>query len=88
MRVEIATLGTVDVLHGAADKGNALLFLARRLGLHRGSIAACGDSGSDITMLRAAALAIAVGDASPDVCGVADKVGPQAELATVLRDLL
>jgi HAD superfamily hydrolase (TIGR01484 family) len=88
LRVEVTMPGIVDVLHGAADKGNALLFLARRLGLHRGSIAACGDSESDITMLRAAALAIAVGDASPDVCTVADRVVPQAGLAVVLRDLL
>jgi HAD superfamily hydrolase (TIGR01484 family) len=88
LRVEISTPGIVDVLDGAADKGNALLFLARRLGLPRGSIAACGDSESDVTMMRAAALAIAVGDASPGVCEVADRVVPQAGLATVLRDLL
>jgi hydroxymethylpyrimidine pyrophosphatase-like HAD family hydrolase len=76
------------VVHGAADKGNALLFLARRLGLHRRSIAACGDGDGDITMLRAAALAIAVGDAPPELQEVADKVVPQAELAMVLRDLV
>jgi HAD superfamily hydrolase (TIGR01484 family) len=88
LRVEVTAPGIVDVLHGAADKGNALLFLARRLGLPRGSIAACGDSESDITMLRAAALAIAVGAASPDLCEVADRLVSQADLATVLRELL
>jgi hydroxymethylpyrimidine pyrophosphatase-like HAD family hydrolase len=88
LRVEITTPGIIDVLHGAADKGDALLFLARRLGLRRRSIVACGDSASDITMLRAAALAAAVGDASPELCEVADRVVSQAGLAGFLRQLV
>jgi HAD superfamily hydrolase (TIGR01484 family) len=87
LRIEITKPGVVDVLHGAADKGTALLFLARRLGLDRGSIAACGDSASDITMLRAAALAVGVGRVSPQVRDVSHKVVSQAGLAALLSNL-
>ena len=88
VRVDVVSAGAIDVLNGAVDKGNALLFVARRLGVPPASIVACGDSLSDITMLRAAGLGVAVGDAPRDVRDAADHVVPQAKLAGFLRGLV
>ena len=88
VRIDAVETGVIDVLNGAVDKGSALLFLARMLGVSRASIVACGDGLSDVTMLQAAALAIAVGDAPTDVRVVADHVVPQAKLAAFFRGLV
>jgi HAD superfamily hydrolase (TIGR01484 family) len=88
VRIDAVGTGVIDVLNGAVDKGNALLFLARKLGVPRASIVACGDGLSDVTMLQAAALPVAVGDVPKDVRVVADHVVPQARLAAFFRGLV
>jgi len=60
-----------------ADKGSALEFLARHLGIPRDGVAAAGDGRNDLPMLEWAALGVAVSTAPPEVLAVAQQViGP------------
>ena len=56
------------------DKGRGLLALARHLGLDRSQVMACGDSGNDLAMIRAAGLGVAMGNAQPAILEAADYV--------------
>ena len=56
------------------NKGQALAFLAGQLGLASHEIMAIGDSPNDKKMLQWAGMGIAMGNASPEVKAVADKV--------------
>lgn len=56
------------------NKGQALLALGERLGLHKEQIMACGDSGNDEAMLRTVGLGVAMGNASDEIKAVADEV--------------
>ena len=55
----------VEVLDPAVDKGNALRYVAGRLGIPMEQTAAIGDSWNDAPLLRAAGLRLAMGSA-PD----------------------
>lgn len=57
----------VDVTHPAANKGAAARLIAQRLGIPAEAMAAVGDMPNDLPMFEAAGLAIAMGNASPDV---------------------
>ena len=57
-----------------ADKGKALTALAAHLGLDTAKTAAFGDGLNDVSMLRAAGLGIAMGNAHPDALAAADMV--------------
>lgn len=48
-------------------KGRGLLALAQHLGLAKHQLMACGDSGNDLAMLKAAGLGVAMGNAEPAV---------------------
>lgn len=48
-------------------KGSGLLALARHLGLTRRQLMACGDSGNDLWMLKAAGLSVAMANAEPQI---------------------
>lgn len=70
----------LTVFSPSASKGNALLGLAERLGVPRDRIFAIGDGINDVSMLRAAGLGVAMGNASPDIQAVARAVaGPSSE---------
>lgn len=56
------------------DKGTGLLTLAQHLGLDRSQVAAVGDGGNDVAMLQAAALGVAMGNASAEAKAAADLV--------------
>ena len=56
------------------SKAGALEFLMKSLGIERGELMVCGDSPNDAAMLRAAGLAVAMGNATPDVTAVSDAV--------------
>jgi Cof subfamily protein (haloacid dehalogenase superfamily) len=53
-----------EMINPAVDKGKALHALARRLGLSPGEVAAIGDGDNDITLLRAAGVSFAMGNAT------------------------
>ena len=60
--------GFIGVFAPDVDKGDALRFVAGRLGVAMQRTVACGDGTADETLLAAAAVRIAVGDA-PHVLG-------------------
>ncbi len=63
-----------EIAHAASGKGNALKYLAGRLGIPQSQTVAIGDSPNDVSMLRWAGLGIVVGDASDEVRAAADWV--------------
>ena len=85
LRMDHAGEGIVDVLHAGADKGDALGFVAAHLGVPRERIVACGDAAADESLLLAAAVRIAVGDAPPSLRAAAQLVVTQDGLADTLR---
>ncbi len=64
----------LTVISAAADKGTALLDIARRLGVHPDDTVAMGDSTADIPMLEAAGLGVAMPCAGEEVRRAADIV--------------
>ena len=62
-----------------ANKGHGLLMLSKRLGVNPDRILAIGDNENDIPMLRAAGLAVCMGQATPVVQAEADWVAPTLE---------
>lgn len=63
-----------EVMAAGATKAAAIEWTTAHLGLEPGGLLAIGDSPNDIPMLRAAALGVAMGNASPLVRGAADTV--------------
>ena len=57
-----------------ATKGNALRLLCRQLGIYPAQCMAFGDGTNDYSMLRAAGLGVAMGNASEEVQSCADEV--------------
>jgi hypothetical protein len=62
----------VEVLDPAVDKGAALRFVAKRLGVSMEETLAIGDSWNDAPLLQAAGFAIAMGSAPPELRAMAD----------------
>ena len=69
----------LEVTALGVTKGNALAWLARYLGIPRERVVAVGDADNDISMLRWAGLAVAMGHAPPEVKAVADVIAPPVE---------
>jgi Cof subfamily protein (haloacid dehalogenase superfamily) len=69
----------LDVTHPEANKGFAISFLAKRLGIPEGSIATIGDQENDTLMFRKSGLSIAMGNASEDVRKKANCVTSSSE---------
>jgi Cof subfamily protein (haloacid dehalogenase superfamily) len=61
----------LDVTHPQANKGHAALRLAALLGIDRSELACIGDMDNDISMLEAAGLGIAMGNAPEQVAASA-----------------
>lgn len=61
----------LEILPPGADKGHALAWIARRLGVERENVMAIGDSGNDIGMVAWAGTGCAPSDARADVLAVA-----------------
>lgn len=81
----------IELVPPRASKGNALAFLAHRYGIPRSETVAVGDSGNDVSMIRWAGLGVAMGNATPDVLAVADRIAPSVQedgLAAVIEGLL
>ena len=66
--------GNVEITHRDATKGAALEFLCGYLGIPAERAAAFGDERNDCSMLRAAGLGVAMGNAAPEARAAADAV--------------
>lgn len=64
----------LEINAATANKGTGLLALASILGIPRQHVMACGDSGNDLDMLKAAGYGVAMGNASEEVKNAADAV--------------
>ncbi len=64
----------LEIVSAKAGKGNALLHLAKSLGIRREETIAIGDSQNDRTMLQEAGLGLAMANAIPELQAIADKV--------------
>lgn len=64
----------LEVMAGGIDKGAAFLYLLEHLGIHPGETLAIGDGGSDLPLLKAAGIGVAMGNALPFVQAEADWV--------------
>jgi len=69
----------VEMLDPRVDKGVALRLVAEQLGVSIDRTAAIGDSWNDLPLLGAAAFAIAMGSAPPELQGQADAVVADVE---------
>lgn len=69
----------VEVTHLAASKGQALAFLAQKLGVLQAETMAIGDNDNDEDMVAWAGLGVAMGNASAVVKAAADYVAPPIE---------
>lgn len=63
-----------DITNIAADKGKALLAMARHEGMSIGETMAFGDGGNDISIIKQAGIGVAMGNANDDVKAAADYV--------------
>jgi len=61
------------------DKGSALAWVARRLGVSQDETMAVGDSGNDVAMIAWAGLGVAMGNATQEAKAVADYVAPTVD---------
>ena len=57
----------LDILPEKATKGDAMHFVARKLGVAETHTIAAGDSGNDLDLLKAAASAVVVGNHTPEL---------------------
>ena len=64
----------VEIVKPGVSKAQAVLALAQSLGISADEIMALGDSGNDVSMLRACGLGVAMGSASDKVKAEADVV--------------
>lgn len=74
LAVSTSVARNVEINDGRANKGAALAALAERLGFPMGKVAAFGDGTNDLSMIRAAGMGIAMGNAAEEVKAAADRV--------------
>lgn len=81
----------VELTHSEASKGNALRHLAADLEIPMARTMAIGDNLNDLSMVQAAQVGVAMGNADPALKAVADRVVPSLSdhgLAVALDALL
>ena len=81
----------IEINNAETDKGRALLGLAEKLGFERSQTMAFGDGLNDISMLSAAGIGVAMGNAHPDVKKIAARVTADCDhdgVAIVINDIL
>ncbi len=69
----------IEVLNPHVDKGEALRFVAARLGIELSDVLAIGDSWNDEPLLHAAGVAVAMGSAPESLLKLADAVVADVE---------
>ena len=62
----------LEITSSDADKGEALLCLAKLLGCRREEVMAMGDGNNDLGLMKAAGLSVAMGNSAPEVIEAAD----------------
>ena len=65
---------SMEITHPEANKGNGLAALCRLLDIPMANVLALGDSGNDESMLRAAGIGVAMGNAPDFIKSAADAV--------------
>lgn len=65
---------SIEITHSLATKANGMLMVCELLGVDSAHTMAIGDSDNDISMLRVAALGVAMGSAPQEVKDAADAV--------------
>jgi len=81
----------LDITHPQANKGAVVDFLATYCGIDAKAIATIGDMANDVDMFTRSGLAIAMGNAAPEVQGAADRVTTSNEdegFARAMEELL
>ena len=63
---------SIEVTHASVTKGTGLLALAAQLGISPEQTIAVGDADNDLPMLRAAGLAVAMGNANENARAASD----------------
>ena len=79
-----------EILPKGVGKGNALLRIADALGIDRSRTIAIGDYDNDISMIKAAGVGIAVGNALPEVKEAADLItvtNDEHAIARIIADI-
>ena len=74
-----SSASSMEITHPEAQKGTALEALCRLLDIPMGNTMALGDSGNDESMLKAAGLGVAMGNAPDFVKRIADEVTERSE---------
>lgn len=74
VRIMSTGVRNIEIISSTTSKGMALKWLMERLGLKKEEVMAVGDSENDIELLRAAGLAVAMGNALQQVKDAADFV--------------
>ena len=74
LAVSTSVARNVEINDGRANKGAALTALAERLGIPMGKVVAFGDGTNDLSMIRAAGMGVAMGNAAEEVKAAADRV--------------
>jgi Cof subfamily protein (haloacid dehalogenase superfamily) len=84
-------IGFCEITAHAVNKGHALRWLCRHLGVDPQDVAAVGDAPNDLSLLEAAGTKVAVETAAPEVRAIADWLVPgpgQGGLAELVRRVL
>lgn len=76
-----------DIISAEADKGKGVAAIARALGIDISETMVFGDGGNDVSMLRAAGIGVAMGNANDDVKAQADYVTTSVDDDGVARAL-
>lgn len=79
----VTSVHIVELFHAQADKGQALLRLAARLGIDPAHTAAIGDQSNDLPMIERAGLGIAMGNAIEPITRASKRQTKRAEEAGV-----
>lgn len=78
----------LELLPKGCDKGSAVSWLNRRLGILKGESMSFGDSENDIPMMRATGISVAMGGSSPELCRYAGSVCESVKSDGIYRELV